>query len=222
VKYWMHNNMITINGQKMGKSLGNFITLEEFFTGSHIALEQAYSPMTIRFFILQAHYRSQLDFSNEALQAAQKGFDKLMKSMETLNKISPGNNSTVNIADLEKQCYDAISDDFNSPILIATLFEGVRLINSAFDGKENLTAEDIEKLNNLFNTFVIEILGLLPEVDPNTGSKVVDGLMKLILDIRMTARANKDWATSDKIRDELATINISVRDTKDGASWSLD
>jgi cysteinyl-tRNA synthetase len=222
VKYWMHNNMITINGQKMGKSLGNFITLEEFFTGNNPSLEQAYSPMTIRFFMLQAHYRSQLDFSNEALQAAQKGFEKLMKAIETLNKISPRNNSTVNIADLEKQCYNAINDDFNSPILIANLFEGVRIINSAYDGKENLTAEDAEALKNLFNTFVIEILGLLPEVDPNAGSKVVDGLMKLILDIRMNARANKDWATSDKIRDELASIDISVKDTKDGANWSLD
>lgn len=222
VKYWMHNNMITINGQKMGKSLGNFITLEQFFTGSHPALEQAYSPMTIRFFILQAHYRSPLDFSNEALQAAQKGFDKLMKAMLTIGKITPQSGSTVDIAGLEKQCYDALNDDFNSPILIANLFEAVRIVNSAYDGKEKLTVENITQLKNLFNTFVIEILGLVPEVDPNAGGQVVEGLMKLILEIRANARANKDWATSDKIRDELAGINISVKDTKDGATWSIE
>jgi len=222
VRYWMHNNMITINGQKMGKSLGNFITLEQFFIGSHPALEQAYSPMTIRFFILQAHYRSQLDFGNEALQAAQKGFDKLMKAMLTIGKITPQSSSTVDIASLEKQCYDALNDDFNSPILIANLFEAVRIVNSAYDGKEKLTAEDISQLKSLFNTFVIEILGLEPEMDPNAGGKVVEGLMKLILEIRANARANKDWATSDKIRDELAGINISVKDTKDGATWSIE
>ena len=222
VKYWMHNNMITINGQKMGKSLGNFITLEEFFTGSHAALEKAYSPMTIRFFILQAHYRSQLDFSNEALQAAEKGFDRLMKSLETLRRITPQNTSAVDIPGLEKQCYDAMNDDFNSPILIAGLFEGVRIINSAYDGKENLTADDIKGLEKIFNTFVIEILGLQPQVDVNAGSNVVDGLMELILEIRKNARANKDWATSDKIRDDLARINITVKDTRDGATWSLE
>jgi cysteinyl-tRNA synthetase len=178
--------------------------------------------MTIRFFILQAHYRSQLDFGNEALQAAQKGFDKLMKAMLTIGKITPQSSSTVDIASLEKQCYDALNDDFNSPILIANLFEAVRIVNSAYDGKEKLTAEDISQLKSLFNTFVIEILGLEPEMDPNAGGKVVEGLMKLILEIRANARANKDWATSDKIRDELAGINISVKDTKDGATWSIE
>ncbi len=222
VKYWMHNNMITINGQKMGKSLGNFITLEEFFKGSHPALTQAYSPMTIRFFILQAHYRSQLDFGNEALQAAQKGFDKLMKAMLTIQKIAPQSTSTADIASLEKLCYEALNDDFNSPILIANLFEAVRIVNSAYDGKEKLTAEDISQLKKLFSTFAIEILGLLPEVDPAEGGKVVEGLMKLILEIRANARANKDWATSDRIREELAAVNISVKDTKDGATWSID
>ena len=222
VRYWMHNNMITINGQKMGKSLGNFITLEEFFKGSHPSLTQAYSPMTIRFFILQAHYRSQLDFGNEALQAAQKGFDKLMKAMLTIQKIAPQSTSTADIAGLEKQCYDALNDDFNSPILIANLFEAVRIVNSAYDGKEKLTADDISLLKKLFNTFAIEILGLVPEVDPAEGGKVVEGLMKLILEIRANARANKDWATSDRIRDELAAVNISVKDTKDGATWSID
>ncbi len=221
-RYWMHNNMITINGQKMGKSLGNFITLDELFAGSHKALEKAYSPMTIRFFILQAHYRSPLDFSNEALQAAEKGFNKLMKAMETLGKLVPGSTSTSDIEALVTKCYEAMNDDFNSPIVIANLFEGVRIINSVNDKKENLTEDDLLKLQSLFATFIPEILGLLPETDPNAGSGLLDGLMQLILDIRKNARLNKDWATSDKIRDELAKVNISVKDTKDGAAWNLD
>lgn len=221
-RYWMHNNMITINGQKMGKSLGNFITLDEFFSGSHAALEKPYSPMTIRFFILMAHYRSPLDFSNEALQAAEKGLARLMKAFVTLNKLVPGNSSTSNIAELESRCYEAMNDDLNSPILIANLFEGVRIINSVNDKKESITADDLQKLKSLFHTFVFEILGLMPEQDTEAGNKIVDGLMNLILEMRANARANKDWPTSDKIRDELAKVNISVKDTKDGATWSID
>ncbi len=221
-RYWMHNNMITINGQKMGKSLGNFITLDELFAGTHHALEQAYSPMTIRFFILQAHYRSPLDFGNEALQAAEKGFNKLMKAMETLEKLVPGADSTSDIATLEAKCYEAMNDDFNSPIVIANLFEGVRIINSVYDKKESLTGADLEKLKALFKSFIIDILGLLPETDPTAGIQLVDDLMQVILEIRKNARTNKDWATSDKIRDELARVKISVKDTKDGASWSIE
>jgi cysteinyl-tRNA synthetase len=221
-RYWMHNNMITINGQKMGKSLGNFITLDEFFSGSHPALEKAYSPMTIRFFILMAHYRSPLDFSNEALQAAEKGFSRLMKAMETLEKLSPGETSTSNIGSLETRCYEAMNDDLNSPIVIASLFDGVRIINSVYDKKESITPTDLEKLKALFHTFIVDILGLLSETDAGAGSEVVEGLMRLILDIRTISRSNKDWATSDKIRDDLAKVNISVKDTKDGATWKIE
>jgi cysteinyl-tRNA synthetase len=221
-RFWMHNNMITINGQKMGKSLGNFITLDEFFTGSHAALEKAYSPMTIRFFILMAHYRSPLDFSNEALQAAEKGLARLMKAIITLEKLVPGNSSTSNIADLGSKCYEAMNDDLNSPILIANLFEGVRIINSVNDKKESISVDDLEKLKKLFHSFVFDILGLLPEQDSEAGNKVVDGLMKLILEIRANARSSKDWATSDKIRDSLAGMNISVKDTKEGATWEIE
>jgi cysteinyl-tRNA synthetase len=220
-RYWLHNNMITINGQKMGKSLGNFITLDEFFTGSHQALEKAYSPMTIRFFILMAHYRSPLDFSNEALQAAEKGLARLMKACVTLEKLQPGAASTSNIAELESNCYQAMNDDLNSPILIANLFEAVRIINSVFDRKENITADDLQKLKALFHNFIFEILGLMPEQDADSGNLVVDGLMNLILEIRAQARANKDWATSDKIRDELARVNITLKDTKEGAAWEM-
>lgn len=221
-RYWLHNNMITINGQKMGKSLGNFITLDEFFAGTHKALEKAYSPMTIRFFILMAHYRSPLDFSNEALQAAEKGLSRLLKSIVTLSKLSAGSTSTSNITELEEKCYEAMNDDLNSPILIANLFEGVRIINSVNDQKESLTQADLDKLKNLFNTFIFDILGLMPESDQQAGNEVIEGLMNLVLEFRANARANKDWTTSDKIRDALAGLKISVKDTKNGVTWNLD
>ena len=226
VKYWIHNNMITINGQKMGKSLGNFITLEEFFTGTHKALEKAYSPMTIRFFILQAHYRGTLDFSNEALQAAEKGLRRLLTGMETLKKLTPAvatqpSRLPDDIRELEQSCYSAMNDDFNSPILIAHLFEGVRIINSLADNKETLSAEDLEKLKSIFDIFVTDILGLTDETSGNQ-DELVDGLMQLILTLRKNVREKKDFETSDKIRDELQKLNISVKDTKEGPSWSKE
>jgi len=221
-RYWLHNNMITINGQKMGKSLGNFIQLDEFFAGQHAALQQAYSPMTVRFFILQAHYRSPLDFSNEALQASEKGFQRLMKSLATLEKLVPAHTSTVDIAGLQARCYEAMNDDLNSPILIAHLFEAVRIINSAYDKKESLTADDITLLRTIMHSFVFDILGMLPEMDDTADNSVIEGLMNLILDMRKIARENKDWAASDKIRNMLASLNITVKDTKDGATWEIN
>jgi cysteinyl-tRNA synthetase len=225
VKYWLHNNMITINGQKMGKSLGNFITLEEFFSGNHQALTQAYSPMAIRFFILQAHYRSTLNFSNEALQASEKGLKKLMAGIETLNKLVPAESavscqlSAVSCRQLLNNCYDAMNDDFNSPIVIANLFEGVRIINSVNDKKETISAEDLVLLKSVFNTFVFAILGLKEEI--STGqNEIVDGLMQLILSIRQKVKENKDFQTSDTIREELSRLKIVVKDTKNGPVWS--
>jgi cysteinyl-tRNA synthetase len=217
VKYWMHNNMITINGTKMGKSLNNFITLDEFFTGKHPALEKAYSPMTIRFFILQAHYRGTLDFSNEALQAAEKGLKKLMTGIETIGKLVPSAKSSVDVLQLRQTCYDAMNDDFNSPILIASLFEAVRIINLVNDRKENLTGEDIEILKSTFDTFAFEILGLKTE---ETGDQqIVEGLMQLILDLRKSVREKKDYEASDKIRNDLSKLNIEIKDSKEGSSW---
>jgi cysteinyl-tRNA synthetase len=221
-KYWMHNNMITINGQKMGKSLGNFIQLDDFFAGNHPSLEQAYSPMTVRFFILQAHYRSPLDFSNEALQASEKGFLRLMKSIATLEKLVPANKSTVDIAGLQAKCYEAMNDDLNSPILIAHLFDAARIINSANDKKESLTSGDIGLLRSMMHTFVFDILGLLPENDPQAGNQVISNLMNIILDLRREARTNKDWAASDRLRDALAQAGVSIKDTKDGATWDIE
>jgi cysteinyl-tRNA synthetase len=221
-KYWMHNNMITINGQKMGKSLGNFIQLDEFFAGQHAALQQAYSPMTVRFFILQAHYRSPLDFSNEALQASEKGFQRLMKSIATIEKLVPANKSTVDIAALQAKCYEAMNDDLNSPILIAHLFDAARIINSAFDKKESLSAYDIGLLRNMMHTFIFDILGLLPENDPQAGNQVISNLVNIILELRREARTNKDWATSDRLRDAIAQAGVIIKDTKEGSTWELE
>jgi cysteinyl-tRNA synthetase len=221
-KYWLHNNMITINGQKMGKSLGNFIQLDEFFAGQHPALQKAYSPMTVRFFILQAQYRSPLDFSNEALQASEKGFQRLMKSVETIEKLVPSSTSTVDVAAIQAKCYEAMNDDLNSPILIAHLFDAARIINSTFDKKENLTTDDIGQLRNTMHTFIFDILGLLPETDPQSGNKVISNLMQIILDLRREARSNKDWATSDRLRDALAQAGVLIKDTKEGVAWELE
>ncbi len=219
VRYWMHNNMITINGQKMARSLDNFITLDQLFSGDHQVLQQPYGPMTIRFFILQAHYRSTLDFSNEALQAAEKGLQKLMKAVETLCKLKPSDSSTIDVNLLKKKCYEALDDDLNSPILLANLFEGVRLINSVVDGTEKIDGPGLESLKQLFNIFVFEILGLKDETT-GKGDEILSGqLMKIIIDLRQAAKNNKDWPTSDKIRSELNGIGITIKDQKDGADW---
>ena len=225
VKYWMHNNMITINGQKMGKSLGNFITLNEFFTGSHKMLTQAYSPMTIRFFVLQAHYRGTVDFSNEALQSAEKGMEKLYLTEKHLDKLKASDASTENIEAWVQRCYDAMNDDFNSPKLIAELFDAARIVNAVRDGHGTLTQADIDLLKNTFRTFFFDILGMKPEsviVDGKDGSDTLDKVMQLVLSIRKEAKDSKNWALSDKIRDDLKAAGINVKDTKDGAEWSVE
>ncbi len=221
-KYWMHNNMITIGGQKMGKSLGNFITLEQFFTGNHEKLDKAYSPMTIRFFILQAHYRSTLDFGNEALQAAEKGLERLNEAILNLDKITATLETTFSIEDFENKCYAAICDDLNSPILIANLFEGVKHINNLLIGNLKISAQDLEYFKNLMKLFVNDILGLTQEekADSGTDSKL-DEVMHLLLQLRSDAKANKDWETADKIRNELQNLGFVVKDGADGASWEL-
>jgi cysteinyl-tRNA synthetase len=222
VRYWIHNNMITINGQKMARSLGNFITLDQLFSGAHPLLLQAYSPMTIRFFILQAHYRSTIDFSNEALQAAEKGYLKLMKAYQTLNRIKPSLSSSSDISTFLKNCYEALNDDLNTPGLLSDLFDAVKLINSAADGTEKLTIGDIESLRNVFRTFVFEILGLLDEDSEKGDEKLTDDLMKIIIDLRQEAKNKKEWTSSDKIREELKKAGIILKDLKEGAEWERD
>jgi cysteinyl-tRNA synthetase len=221
VHYWMHNNMITIDGQKMGKSLGNFITLEQFFAGDHKLLTQAYQPMTIRFFILQAHYRSTVDFSNEALQAAEKGLARLRDAYSRLGRIAAGKQSTVDVAGIWEKCMDAMEDDLNTPIVISNLFDAAKIVNSLVDQKASISQEDLGKLKELFTVFGEQILGLrLSEGDGNQ-TKAYAGAVDLLLRLRQEAKANKDWATSDKIRNELTALGFSIKDTKDGAEWTL-
>ena len=228
VKYWMHNNMITINGQKMGKSLNNFITLEQFFTGNHETLEQAYSPMTIRLFILSAHYRGTVDFSNEALQAAQKGYERLMNAIEDLKRIQTAAASDENtkkfVAALRQKCYDAMNDDLMTPAVISNLFEACHIVNLLIDHKAQISEEDLKELSETMRLFAFDILGLVNERGANNDAreaaygKVVD----MVLDLRAKAKANKDWAVSDQIRDALAEAGFQVKDTKDGVTWKLD
>ena len=219
VKYWMHNNMITINGQKMARSLDNFITLDALFSGNNKLLTQAYSPMTIRFFILQAHYRSTLDFSNEALQAAEKGLQKLMKGIETLNKLKPSSVSTIDAADLKKKCYEALDDDLNSPILLAHLFDGVKYINSVSDGNEKIDTPSLDTLKQFYNTFLFDILGLKDEATGKGDEKLTGELMKIIIELRQDAKNRKEFEISDQIRKELNKIGITLNDRKDGVDW---
>ena len=228
VKYWMHNNMITINGQKMGKSLGNFITLEQFFTGEHDTLTQAYSPMTIRFFILSAHYRGTVDFSNEALQAAEKGYERLMNGIEDLARIQPAAASDENtkkfVAGFRQKCYDAMNDDLMTPAVISTLFEACHLVNILIDHKAQISADDLKELTEAMQLFAFDILGLQNERGANNDAregaygKVVD----IVLDLRAKAKAEKNWAISDQIRDALIEAGFQVKDTKDGVTWKLN
>ena len=242
VHYWVHNNMITINGQKMGKSLGNFITLPQLFAGDHPKLEQAYSPMTIRFFILQAHYRSTLDFSNEALQAAEKGLRRIMQAYKDLLKLAGAKpvdlpygeyaastapetlpeGVTDKVATLVENVYAALCDDLNTPVAIAHLFDAVRMINTAKEGELKLSPTDLETLVNLFNDIIFGVLGLRDETAAEgSGQKVVAGLMDMVLAERAAAKAARDWPKSDAIRDALGALGITVKDTKNGAEWTL-
>ncbi len=220
-KYWMHNNMVTIDGQKMGKSLNNFITLEEFFTGEHSFLTQKYDAMTIRFFILQAHYRSTVDFSNEALQAAQKGYEKLMNAVKTLAEIKSSDKSDFDVKAWVDSSYAAMDDDFNTPILLAHLFEAVKVINSVKAGKMSLLAEDLALLISTFNTFIFEILGFKIDAQANSDNDLSGDLMDMLLKMRHQAKLNKDWATADNIRNQLTELGVTIKDTKDGAEWEI-
>ena len=241
VHYWVHNNMITINGQKMGKSLGNFITLPELFSGNHPKLEQAYSPMTVRFFILQAHYRGTLDFSNEALQASEKAYKKVMQAAKDLYAMAGRSIPSIPYGELSdsiapESCpaespeikkvfdgiYEALCDDINTPIAISQVFEAVRIINSAKAGQTKLAKGDLDTLVQIFDDIVFGVLGLRDEeAGDAAGGKLIGGLMEMVLDSRAKAKAAKDWATSDAIRDHLKALGITVKDTKDGAEWSI-
>ncbi len=224
VRYWMHNNMVTINGQKMGKSLGNFINLEEFFNGTHPLLTQPYAPMTIRFFILQAHYRSTVDFSNEALQASEKGLARLMEAYDNIDRLQPQPGELKKeIGELMTKCYEALNDDLNTPIAISYLFEATRIINSALAGQTNISTQDAEALKKLFDTFLFDLMGIKDEMkDGNASYESFAKAIDMLLDMRQQAKENKDWATSDKIRNELTALGFEIKDTKDGFEWKLN
>lgn len=222
VRYWLHNNMITIEGKKMGKSYGNFITLGEFFAGSHPKLEQAYPPMVIRFFILQAQYRSTVDFSNEALKAAEKALQKMQEAYSRLQNLKASEKSSVEMPDFKALCLEALDDDLNTPMAIAHLFEAAKVINSAHDGKISLNAEDIDRLKETFDDILVAILGMrMGSQSSDTDLTPYEGAVDLLMEIRANAKQNKDWTTSDLIRDKLASLGFNVKDTKNGVEWSL-
>ena len=231
VHYWMHNNMITIDGKKMGKSYNNFITLPQFFAGEHERLERGYSPMTIRFFILQAHYRSTVDFSNEALQSAEKGLQRLMDAWKALQRLAEGQKvkgqpqvEMKYVEELRQKCYDAMNDDLASPMVISHLFDACRVVNTLLDKKASITAEVAQALIQVFHTFAFDILGL--SVDTGASNKereaAFGAVVNMVLEQRQQAKAEKNWALSDKIRDDLAALGFEVKDTKDGQTWTLN
>jgi cysteinyl-tRNA synthetase len=219
--YWIHTNMLTVNGQKMSKSLGNSFLPMELFTGTHPLLKKGFSPMSVRFFMMQTHYRSTLDFSNEALEASEKAYHRLMESYKVLQTLKASDSSSEDVAALERSCYDAMNDDFNTPVLIAHLFEAIRMINSANDGKLKLTQADLDRLKAIYQHFVFDVMGLKKEEETGKANTALEGVMKLVLELRAKAKANKDFATSDEIRNKLAEANIQVKDGKEGASWNL-
>ena len=225
VRYWMHGNMLTVNGRKMAKSEGNGFTPEELLTGNHKLLDRGYSAMTVRFFMLQCHYASTLDFSNEALQAAEKGLDRLMSAVAKVANLPTADapNPELNVEALRQRCYDAMGDDFNTPVLISVLFDAVKWVNILHDGRQTASADQTAALHTLLHNFVFDVLGLREEA---TGSGAADdgmrdGLLDLLVDLRTGAKTNKDWATADAIRDALGQLGITIKDSKDGSSWEI-
>lgn len=222
VKYWLHANMLTVNGQKMSKSLGNSFLPHELFEGSHPILEKAYSPAVVRFFMMQAHYRSTLDFSNEAVQAAEKGYKRMMAAVAAIEQLKPASTNDYDAEKLSADCYEAMADDMNTPIVMAHLYDAVRVINSCKEGKMNLSAESIASIKTTFHTFLFDIMGLPKEIENESSNDLSAGLMDFILRMRSEAKTKKDFATSDLIRDELAKLNIQIKDTKEGATWNYE
>lgn len=221
--YWLHNNMITINGKKMGKSLGNFITLSEFFECKHELLDKPYPPQTIRFFILQAHYRSTLDFSTEALKASEKGLERLQQAFQNLQELKPTTEGDFDVSSLEDKCAAAMNDDFNTPILISHLFDAVKYINQIHSNKNSIAKEDLEQLKSVFSKYYLDVLGLTAsnsdkKENKDLSSKLIEGLLQM----RQEAKANKNYALSDNIRDQLLALNIEIKDSKEGTTFQIN
>ncbi|MGQ2982743.1 cysteine--tRNA ligase [Flavobacterium sp.] len=222
VNYWLHANMLTLNGKKMAKSTGNNILPRELFSGNNNKLEKAFTPSVVRFFMMQAHYRSILDFSNDAIVAAEKGYNRLMEALDTLQGIAPSTNSSLDIGAWKQLCYDAMNDDFNSPILISYLFEAVRYINLLKEGKETLTSADIDDLSKTLHAFIYDVLGLKSETDADSSNDKLEGVVNMLIGMRNEARANKDFGLSDQIRNRLGDLGIELKDSKEGTTFSIN
>ena len=220
VQYWMHANMLLLNSQKMAKSTGNYVLPKEIITGENTVLSKAFAPSVVRFFNMQAHYRSILDFSSDALEASEKGYYKLMDAVNSLQNIQTSKTSSVDIASWKQQCYDAMNDDFNTPILIAHLFEAVKIINQLKDQKATITADDLAVLQKTMHAFVFDVMGLTNETKQDSSDKI-DGVVALLIKLRKEARDNKDWALSDQIRDELLALGIQLKDGREGTTFSI-
>jgi len=220
VNYWIHTNMLEMNGQRMAKSTGNIINPNELLSGDNDKMSKAYSPSVIRFFMAQSSYRSVLDLTDAGLLASEKGFYKLMEAINSLKSVSFGNSSTFDVKDWKQKCYNAMNDDFNTPILIAHLFEGVKVINQIKEGKASLTSEDLETLKTTMNDFTFDVLGLMNEAAQNNSGKI-DGVVSLLIKLRKEARENRDWGLSDQIRDELLAMGIQLKDGRDGTSYTM-
>ena len=221
VKYWLHGNMLTMNGKKMAKSTGNNILPEEIFTGDNPNISKAFAPSVARFFMMQAHYRSILDFSNDAILAAEKGYNRLMESLDLMAKLQPSGSSSFDVSSWKGKCYKAMNDDFNTPVLIAHLFEGVKWINLLSDGKETLTSSDLEVFVSTMKVFTFDILGLENSNESDSNTDRLDGLVKLLIEMRKAARDDRNWELSDKIRDELIGLGIQLKDGKEGTTYTL-
>ncbi len=221
VNYWMHANMLTLNGKKMSKSTGNNILPDEIYNGGSPFLSKAFSANVARFFMMQAHYRSILDFTNDGIIASEKGFNRLMEGLAILKELQPSAASTVDITTWKQSCYDAMNDDFNTPILIANLFEGIKVVNLVKDGKETLTAEDLKTLADTLNTFTFDVIGIKDEKTAANNSDKLEGVVEMLIDMRLEARANKNFALSDQIRDQLSALGIQLKDGKEGTTFSI-
>jgi cysteinyl-tRNA synthetase len=222
VNYWMHANMLIMNGKKMAKSTGNYILPNEIFSGENMHITKAFAPSVARFFMLQAHYRSILDFTNNGMLASEKGFYRLMDAINILDDLKASKVSSINIEEWKQNCYDAMNDDFNSPILIANLFEAVKYINQIKEGNETLSEEDLHSFKATINAFVFDILGLVNVTKTETNTEKLSGAVELLIRLRQQARANKDFAMSDKIRDELAQVGIQLQDGKEGTTFTTN
>jgi cysteinyl-tRNA synthetase len=220
VNYWIHTNMLTVNGQKMSKSLGNSFLPHELFTGNHPLLDKGYSPMVVRFFMLQAHYRSTLDFSNEALQAAEKGFSRLMNACKLVSGLPVSTETEVDALAIKEQVYESLNEDFNTPLALAALFEGVRAINAVQDAKLKIDEKNKAILVQVYSEIVFDVLGL--QAESNQNEHIVDGIMQMVLEQRKLAKQRKDFSASDAIRDQLKALGIEVKDGKEGSTYHIN